>query len=210
VVSWRDWEIYEQGVMNLEVVDGVKRPVRPSLFPNMNSFSSEFMYRVPIDDTHTLHVFYTAYPQPPGENVKQDRVPYYIVPPSVDEDGLPIWNELDSNGGQDSMAWVAQGPIVDRSAEHLGTTDKGIIVWRELLQRQIQIVEDGGEPMNVIRDPEKNNFIAVPPRDGEALRWPGETGGFMRRLNGPFKYSPVVNQWVEKFHGKDALEGPVH
>jgi 5,5'-dehydrodivanillate O-demethylase len=208
--SWRDWEIYEQGVMNLERANDTMRQVRPSLFPNMNSFSSEFMYRVPMDDTHTLHVFYTAYPKPPSDNEEQTSVPYYILPPSVTDDMLPIWAELDSNGGQDSMAWVAQGPIVDRTKEKLGDSDKGIILWRELLRRQIEVVADGGEPMNVFRDPEQNKNILVPPRDGSALEWPGETGGFMRRVNGPFKYSPVIADWVEQLRGKEALVGPVH
>ena len=33
-----------------------------------------------MDDTHTLNVVYTAYPQSPGENAQQGKVPYYIVP----------------------------------------------------------------------------------------------------------------------------------
>ncbi|MPZ51064.1 MAG: Rieske 2Fe-2S domain-containing protein [Dehalococcoidia bacterium] len=210
IQRWRDWEIYEHGVMNLELVEGEKKMVRPSLFPNMNSFSTEFMYRVPMDDTHTLHVFFTAYPLPPGEADDQTKVPYYILPASVDQQGLPVWGELDSNGGQDSMAWVAQGPIVDRSKEKLAESDKGIILWRELLRRQMEIVEDGGEPMNTFRNPEENVRINVAPRDESPLEWPGDNGGFMRRTNGPFKYSPLVKGWVEKFRGKEALIGPVH
>jgi 5,5'-dehydrodivanillate O-demethylase len=207
---WRDWEVYDQGVMNLEWVGDEKKQVRPSLFPNMNSFSSEFMYRVPVDDTHTLHVFYTAYPLPPGEEDNQEKVPYYLIPASVTDDMRPVWDELDSNGGQDSMAWVAQGGLVDRSKEKLAESDRGIIIFRDLLRRQMQIVEDGGEPMNVIRDPAQNVRINVPPRAGEPLEWPGNNGGFMRRTNGPFKYSPVVADWVRKFRGEDALIPPVH
>src|SRR5439155_15712773 len=177
---WRDWEVYEQGIMNLErSPDGSTRPVRPSIFPNMNSFATQFMYRVPMDDTHTLHVTFTAYPQPPGEQIEQDRVPYYVVPDSVDQEGNPIWSELDSNGGQDVMAWVAQGDIVERNKERLGESDRGIILWRDLLHRQMELVEDGGEPLNVFRDPSKNEFVVVPPREGDPLTWGGPNIGFM-------------------------------
>jgi 5,5'-dehydrodivanillate O-demethylase len=206
----RDWDLYDQGVMNYDKTEDGLRMVRPSIFPNMNSFASQFMYRVPMDDQHTLHVTYTAYPPPTGEVVSQDKVPYYVIPDSVDQQGRPIWDELDSNGGQDIMAWVAQGDIVDRSKEKLGESDRGVILFRDLLRRQLRTVEDGGEPMNVFRDASKNVRIDVPPRSGEALVWPGEKGGFMRRVNSSYKHSPVVNDLTERFHGKEALSGPVH
>ena len=170
-IERRDWAVCGLGVMNLDKVDGDLRPTRPSIFPNMNSFTSLFMYRVPMDDTHTLQVVYTAYPQPPGENVQQEKVPYYIVPPSTDSEGNPIWQELDSNGGQDTMAWVSQGPIADRTKERLGASDKGVIMFRELLSQQIALVEDGGEPMNVFRDPKTNARVNVTP--GMAHLWSG-------------------------------------
>jgi 5,5'-dehydrodivanillate O-demethylase len=60
---------------------------------------------------------------------------------------------------QDSMAWETQGPITDRTQEHLGASDRGIVMFRRLLKEQIEIVQKGGEPMGVIRDPAKNQII---------------------------------------------------
>ena len=108
------------------------------------------------------------------------------------------------------MAWIAQGPIVDRTKERLGASDKGVILFRELLRQQIDLVEDGGEPMNVFRDPEKNVCINVPPRNGSPLEWGGPNNIFIRRVNGPFKHSPIVTEMVERFQGPEALQGPVH
>jgi 5,5'-dehydrodivanillate O-demethylase oxygenase subunit len=210
ITEKRDWQVYEQGIMNYDKGEDGLREVRPSLFPNMNSFGGQFMYRVPIDDHSTLHIMYSVYSMPDGEITQQQEVPYYIIPDSVDSQGNPIWPELDNNGGQDTMAWVAQGAIVDRSKERLGESDKGVIMWRELLKRQIQIVEDGGEPMNVFRDPAYNVRLDVPPRNGKPLEWPGVNGGFMRRLNSSWKHSPVVTELVERFRGADALLPPVH
>jgi 5,5'-dehydrodivanillate O-demethylase len=196
--------------MNYDKTPDGLRMVRPSIFPNMNSFGSQFMYRVPMDDQHTLHVTYTAYPPPPGESARQDTVPYYVIPPSTTPDGLPVWEELDNNGGQDIMAWVGQGDVVDRSKEKLGESDRGIILFRDLLRRQLRIVEDGGEPMNTFRDPQKNVCVAVPPRTGEGMEWPGDERGFMARVTSSYKHSPVVTDLVRRRRGDEALKPPVH
>jgi 5,5'-dehydrodivanillate O-demethylase oxygenase subunit len=61
---------------------------------------------------------------------------------------------------QDRMAWETQGAIYDRTQEHLGATDTGVLMLRKLLDEQIAIVEAGGEPMAVLRDPSKNVMIS--------------------------------------------------
>jgi 5,5'-dehydrodivanillate O-demethylase len=122
---------------------------------------TEFQIRVPMDDTHTYHVNYQLYAAPPGiEAPKQDVIPSYDVP-IFDENGEPI---LDYVLAQDMAAWWSQGEITDRSQEKLGKTDAGIILFRRLLKQQMKIVEDGGTPMNVIRDPAENEIIHLEPR----------------------------------------------
>jgi 5,5'-dehydrodivanillate O-demethylase len=59
------------------------------------------------------------------------------------------------------MAWETQGPITDRRREHLGASDRGIVMFRKLLKEQIEIVRSGGDPMGVIRDPAKNKIIEI-------------------------------------------------
>ncbi|HLF78848.1 MAG TPA: hypothetical protein VJB57_15320, partial [Dehalococcoidia bacterium] len=183
---------------------------RPSIFPNMNSFQTLFMYRVPMDDTHTLHVTYNTYALPAGEVARQEKIPYYMVPPSISDDSRPIWEELDNNGGQDVAVWAAQGATVDRSQERLGESDRGVIMFRDLLKRQLRVVEDGGEPMNVVRDPAQNVRINVPPRDGRPFEWPGPEGGFMGRVNASWTHSPIVTDLIRKYRGEEALQRPVY
>jgi 5,5'-dehydrodivanillate O-demethylase len=62
---------------------------------------------------------------------------------------------------QDAMAWETQGAITDRAREHLGAGDEGIVVLRKLLKEQIQAVQQGKEPLGVIRDPDKNRIIEL-------------------------------------------------
>ena len=57
------------------------------------------------------------------------------------------------------MAWETQGSLTDRSREHLGTSDRGILILRKLLKEQIEIVARGGEPIGVLRNPDKNRII---------------------------------------------------
>jgi len=51
------------------------------------------------------------------------------------------------------MAWETQGPILDRTRERLAASDRGVVMYREMLKREIEKVQRGLEPMNVFRDP---------------------------------------------------------
>jgi 5,5'-dehydrodivanillate O-demethylase len=62
---------------------------------------------------------------------------------------------------QDSMAWETQGPVTDRTQERLGVEDEGIIILRRLLKEQIENVQNGRDPIGMIRDPAKNRIIEL-------------------------------------------------
>ena len=68
------------------------------------------------------------------------------------------------------MAWVTQGEISDRTTERLGTSDKGVILFRNLVLEQIEKVERGEDPMGVVRDRAKNEPYISIAREGVALR----------------------------------------
>jgi 5,5'-dehydrodivanillate O-demethylase len=112
-----------------------------------------YQFRVPMDDTHTLHFWYHVI-VPPADLAIPDQlagtVHTYDVP-YQDERGQYL---LDSIHAQDIMAWITQGPIADRSLEALGTTDRGITVYRNMLRRELKRVENGQDPMNVFRGAE--------------------------------------------------------
>ncbi len=132
---------------------------------------SEFQIRVPIDDEHTYHIQYTGYAGPPGIAVPtQDTIPYYEVP-IWDEHGKPI---LDTITHGDMVAWWSQGPLTDRSKEKLGRTDVPVLFLRRQLEQQIRIVEQGGDPMNVFRDPAEAEIVygaGSPPAEWVDADW---------------------------------------
>jgi 5,5'-dehydrodivanillate O-demethylase len=120
------------------------------------SMGPSFQIRTPVDDYTTNHWYVMSHPARPGDAVQADEdVPYFTVPvPQLDDDGQPKWDELTANGTQDPAAWVTQGAIADRTRENLGRSDVGIILFRQQLEQNIRIVEDGGDPMEVVRGPE--------------------------------------------------------
>ncbi len=192
------FDLFEHGIVKRRVYEGSTEddPAwnvgHPIIFPNYLRVGPGFQMRVPIDDTHTWHVNYNAYHPPYGSNIKvppQEDIPMYDVP-YKDETGRFTVN---FTIGQDTMAWVTQGPVADRTKEKLGESDKGIIMYRRLLREQMAIVEDGGEPMNVFRDPEKNKYIYVAQDDDP--REP-RTNGHLReaRLNRMIPMSGQVHE----------------
>ena len=51
------------------------------------------------------------------------------------------------------MAWETQGPIANRAEERLATTDRGVIMLRDLMKSEIAKVARGEDPIGVERDP---------------------------------------------------------
>jgi len=50
---------------------------------------------------------------------------------------------------QDHAVQESMGPIVDRTKEHLGTTDKAVIIARKLLLQSVETMRQGGNPPGV-------------------------------------------------------------
>lgn len=177
----------------------------------------EFQIRVPMDDTHTYHINYGMYAAPPGVEVPaQEVIPSYEIP-MYDENGHLL---LDFVLAQDMAAWWSQGDITDRSQENLGVTDEAIVRFRRLLEEQLAVVEAGGDPMNVFRDPTSlPDIIHLPPRVDE--RWgtdgPGSLGVFRNFYHKGFaiddadRYGPLTGQaadfmrQIEEFESPDAV-----
>jgi phenylpropionate dioxygenase-like ring-hydroxylating dioxygenase large terminal subunit len=59
---------------------------------------------------------------------------------------------------QDTAIVEGSGPIVDRTKEFLGPSDRAIIAARRQVLRAIRDVEAGGEAPHAARNPEKNRF----------------------------------------------------
>ncbi|MBM2810983.1 MAG: phthalate 4,5-dioxygenase [Chloroflexi bacterium] len=59
---------------------------------------------------------------------------------------------------EDACVTEGAGPIQDRTAEHIASTDKAIVAARVIMLRAIRAVQAGLDPQNVVRDPARNAF----------------------------------------------------
>lgn len=121
-------------------------------------------FRLPVDDTHTQIFRLEHTPGADTSKMDWDNPPVRYVPSFKDEHGE---FKLDTFGAQDGMAWETQGPICDRSLENLGTSDRGIVLYRRMLKEQILAVQQGQEPLGIIRDPKKNEVIVIQISEGQ-------------------------------------------
>jgi 5,5'-dehydrodivanillate O-demethylase len=170
----------------------------PLVFPCMLRVGAEghyqFQFRVPVDDTHTWHVWYNAYrPDGLGDIGEQDVVPHYDVP-WQDERGNFI---LDFVDGQDIMTWVTQGAIADRTKENLARSDKGLLLFRRLLEDEMAKVERGEDTLGVIRDPAENMVVDLPQEQHKFLDGAGFRTEFLTM--GQARYSPLKDDVLALF-----------
>ncbi|MBT9489795.1 MAG: Rieske 2Fe-2S domain-containing protein [Rubrivivax sp.] len=101
---------------------------------------------LPMDDTH-FRIYVVGRVKEAGELVRmRSRL------------NGKLWEELSEAEHQaypgDYEAQVSQGAIAAHSEEHLATSDRGIVMLRRFLQRQLDAVAAGQDPAGVSRDPE--------------------------------------------------------
>lgn len=102
---------------------------------------------LPIDDTH-FRIYVVGRVHEPGELQRMRSKP----------DGRKLWEDLTEEEHQrfpgDYEAMKSQGDFARHSEEHLATTDRGIVMLRRMLLKQVEAVQAGGDPAGVSFDPE--------------------------------------------------------
>jgi 5,5'-dehydrodivanillate O-demethylase len=162
-----DFDIFDYGIYKRRLLVGDDPATSPDwqlghpvLFPNTLALSGRegfsFQIRVPIDDAHTWQVRYATSIPKPGEG----PVSRVFEVPYEDENGNLI---VEGVTNQDLMAWITQGRtlftkpgIAPRHLEHLGVSDRGIIMYRNLMLAAADAVERGEDPPGLVYDTAKN------------------------------------------------------
>jgi 5,5'-dehydrodivanillate O-demethylase len=139
------------------------------LFPNILWHNATMQFRVPADDTHTMHFSLYIWRAAPGHEAPTQEV--------VPSRNIQLMDEMGQFAGlnylfnQDYMCWATQGPIADRELEKLGESDRGVIMFRKMLSDQLDIMAQGDDPtINIFRSDEENSGLewpAVPHESGE-------------------------------------------
>jgi 5,5'-dehydrodivanillate O-demethylase len=168
----------------------------PLVFPNILALGQAdrawmtyaFEIRVPIDDTHTANWWFTAFKPAAGSDVPASLMAkafYFDVP--IDT------NEYDTVAFQDIVAWRTQGDIADRSLEHLGSTDRGVTMFRRMLHRELDKVAAGEDPMLVNRDPASDVPLDLPIEHDKAHYSEGFASLVPRRV---WKYAGISDELI--------------
>ena len=139
-------------------------------------------WHVPIDDTSCYwYAFFTSFGGAVDKpTMRAQRLKTYPAP-----DYRPIHGRADGWGHDveeqrtqtftgmgfdinihDQFACESMGPIQDRTREHLGTTDKGIVLYRRLLMDAIGKAAEGKMPMMVLDETAAGEITGPPAIDG--------------------------------------------
>jgi 5,5'-dehydrodivanillate O-demethylase len=139
------------------------------VFPSTQKGPDMLRFRVPVDGTHTAQWYFSVHPVDAGGRQNPEEIPLYEMPsPVLDEHGQPPLDQLNSDvDPQDNAIFVSQQPVFDRTQELLGESDRGIVMYRHLLDHQIKLVQEGKDPMNVFRDRGANVCLDLPTESRE-------------------------------------------
>jgi len=159
-----------------------KRYLRVTNFvmPNLSVFGGSSVgegysihWHVPIDDTsHWKYIFAFSREKPLDDFMRSrsraELTPDYRLTRNVsnrhqqDRDSMKTqtFTGMGLNfQAHDAFATASQGPVQDRTAEHLVTSDKAIVAARKLLLNGMKDAKDGRDPQHVIRDPNSNQLM---------------------------------------------------
>jgi phenylpropionate dioxygenase-like ring-hydroxylating dioxygenase large terminal subunit len=107
--------------------------------------STGMAWVVPVDDTHYFQLLTRRVEK--GAPNMQPAIGGKLLSERTPEERREAPGDYEAQEGQ--------GPISLHSEEHLATSDRGIVMQRRMLERQMKLVAEGGDPIGVNFDPAK-------------------------------------------------------
>ena len=164
------WDRKDYGADNVMLIEGIDDThISCYGFPTVNRFAlppvdpsgelvRSMIYRVPADDATTLLYFVRFYPSDKRSlrTSKRDVRLGEYTPLASDWWGIDVMD-------QDRMVVEQQGVVADRPNERLGASDGGLILMRQMMRESLAAVEQGKDPLGIIRDAAKQ-AICFPQR----------------------------------------------
>lgn len=143
--------------------------------PEMNYWTVHLAYRVPITDEMSMTYSIRLKKPEPGAHVKAGgkgqikNRPDWDVDPKVLVDkilaGKMRLQDVDKDYPalfvvEDNVALAGQGAITDRKRDHLGQSDKGVILLRKIFERELRALDEG-RPLKSWARPKSRLDLAV-------------------------------------------------
>ena len=113
-------------------------------------FSGPMMSRwiVPVDDTNTLFIEFRHVSETEGVTPAWWADRTIMIPGQLAAESY----EAGQRQPGDYEAQVSQRPIAIHGLEHIGATDRGVMMFRNQTRRGIRAVQAGGDPTGLCRD----------------------------------------------------------
>ncbi|MGE4339904.1 MAG: Rieske 2Fe-2S domain-containing protein [Pigmentiphaga sp.] len=167
---------YGMRLLALRELSAEERHVRVTnlVFPQaivipMSAEMTISQWHVPVDDTHCYwYAIFTSFTGPVNkQQMREQRLELYELPDYTSRKnkrsnyGFDAREQLTQTytgmghdiNVHDQWAVESQGPIQNRTREHLGSTDKGIVAYRRMLLNAIAAAQSGGQmPMLAAED----------------------------------------------------------
>jgi len=167
---------------------------RVALWPNGFYLGHHFEWRVPIDDEHTLSVFWVFSKVPKEqEPYVQTSIPTWYGPVHEAQTGRWITSHV---ANQDFVVWAGQGAITDRTREKLGQSDKGIVMMRQRFFKELEQMRTDPDfvPKGLILDARANQNVHLPSACWEPLKY-----GLPRK---ELAAHPLLGPYLKEFFGQ--------
>jgi 5,5'-dehydrodivanillate O-demethylase len=160
---------FEYGIIKRRLLEGQEETAddwavgHPLVFPYIMRVGGggidQLQIRVPFDDTTSRFMLYTLH-HPEGvteyPEQKPEEIPHYEME-WMDENGNYVVDYIE---GQDIMAFATQGAVTDRTQEHIGKSDIGVVMLRRMYRENMNLVAEGKDPIGIVREP--HDIIELP------------------------------------------------
>lgn len=157
-----EFDPFRYGIMKRRLLEGMSEDNvewtvgHPLIFPNIlatgDEGSASLHFRTATDDVNVRHYTYWTNTPPEG----RAPAPLEVKHVRLFDENRKFVSDPDGIITQDMIAWVAQGPVTDRTREHLASSDKGVIMFHKMLFDNAAAVARGEDPVGTIRDPAEN------------------------------------------------------
>jgi len=131
----------------------------PGSTPKRQERGTELSWAVPIDNEHVRGISIVCWPLEDGKRKEGWKPGTDTIADIRPGSSLQRNYEERQRKPDDLEAQEGQRTIAVHALENLGTSDTGIAMLRHMLREQIQRVERGLDPINVVRDPDANHRI---------------------------------------------------
>lgn len=150
-------------------------------------------WHVPVDDENCYwYAIFTSFTEPVDhETMRQQRLELYELPDyrsrrnksnhygfDAQEQSTQTYTGMGFDiNVHDQWAVESQGPIYDRTREHLGTTDKGIAMYRRMLLQSIDKLEQSPQ-----------EYLSIRQTQGDPTHGPATVDGVTHAAHEPAQY----------------------